>query len=272
MHLFGEGLVRSSDNFGTQGEPPTHPELLDYSGRALHRARLVRQVVDPYSGAQPGVSECPVADDAQAARIDPDNRLLWRANRRRLEAEVIRDAMLVVSGSLDRSRGGSSVEGLGEQAVRNDNSPTGLDPSSRRGGAFICRSFATICRPSLKSSTSPILMSRRGGDDATTVPTQALYLMNSTFVFEQSQAAATRLLTLPEIERLPTLYRRALGRNPRQRRWTRARTFLKSYSRQQRGSSNREKEAWTCSVRLFSAARSFASSSEERRSESRNAS
>ncbi|MFM8891898.1 MAG: DUF1549 domain-containing protein, partial [Planctomycetia bacterium] len=107
-HLFGAGLVRTVDNFGTTGERPTHPELLDHLARAFtdggwSTKSLLRGLV---LSRTYGLS---TRDDTQAAAVDPENRLLWRMNRRRLDAEAIRDAMLVASGELDRTVGGPGI-------------------------------------------------------------------------------------------------------------------------------------------------------------------
>jgi hypothetical protein len=244
LHLFGEGLVRSVDNFGVQGELPTHPELLDdLAVRFVEQGWSVKWLVRTIVLSR--AYQMAVVEDHQAARMDSDNRLLWRANRRRLEAEVIRDAMLVVAGRLDRSLGGSSVADLGEQAVRNDNAPTHLNPEQQ--------TRRSIYLPVIRNNLAPIFDVfdfadpdvSTGRRDATTVPTQALYLMNSPFVHEQAQAAATRLLALPAAECLPTLYRRALGRSPTASEVDRARAFLQSYSEQRVGSSNPDRDAWT---------------------------
>jgi hypothetical protein len=105
QHHFGEGLVRTPSNFGRMGEAATHPELLDWlacrfvesgwSVKAMHRLLLRSAAYRRSSAASP-----------EALEKDPDNRLLARMNRCRLEAEAFRDAILAVSGTLDRSRGG----------------------------------------------------------------------------------------------------------------------------------------------------------------------
>jgi hypothetical protein len=244
LHLFGEGLVRSIDNFGLQAEQPTNPELLDdLAVRFMEQGWSVKWLIRTLVLSR--AYQMAVAFDHRAAQIDPDNRLLWRANRRRVEAEVIRDAMLVVAGRLDRSLGGSSVADLGELAVRNDNSPTALAPEQQ--------TRRSIYLPVIRNNLPPIFEIfdfadpdvSTGRRDATTVPTQALYLMNSPFVFEHAQAAATRLLALPEASRLPILYRCALGRDPTASEVDRAHTFLNGYRRQRRSSADREKDAWT---------------------------
>ena len=107
-HLFGAGIARSVDNLGLLGERPSHPALLDYLALRLQRQGwsvkgLIREIV---LSRTYGLA---AAHDRRAAVEDPENRLLWRANRRRLQAETIRDAVLAVSGALDRRRGGPSV-------------------------------------------------------------------------------------------------------------------------------------------------------------------
>jgi hypothetical protein len=247
MHLFGEGLVRTVDNFGVQGERPTHPELLDdlaveFVGQGWSVKRLVRTVV--LSRAYRMSS----ADDPSAARVDPENRLLWRANRRRLEAEAVRDSVLAVAGRLDRTMGGSSIGGLGDQAVSNQNAGGGL-PTERLTRRSVYLPVIRNALPALFEvfdfADPDVSTGRR---DATTVATQALYLMNSPFVLEQAGAAADRLLALPEGTRLPALYRHAYGRGPTAAEAGRARAFLSEFRRElgdeALASPRAEKEAW----------------------------
>ena len=105
QHHFGVGLVPTSANFGEMGERPSHPELLDYlaarfvasgwSVKAMHRLIMLSSVYQQSS-----------ASSAAGLAADPENRLLWRANRRRLEAEALRDSLLAVAGRLDATPGG----------------------------------------------------------------------------------------------------------------------------------------------------------------------
>jgi hypothetical protein len=214
MHLFGEGLVRTVDDFGAQGEPPTHPELLDalairFVEDGWSIKKLVRLLVTSHA------YQVAVVHDEMAARIDSDNRLLWRANRRRLEAEVIRDGILTVGGQLDRRMGGSSVAALGEHATNNN----ATDTMDTEGGAR-----RSVYLPVIRNGLPAIFDvfdfadpdATTGKRNATTVPTQALYLMNSRFVMEQSRIAARFLLEVALIDeaRLVLLWRRALGREP----------------------------------------------------------
>ena len=147
QHLIGNGLVRTVDNFGRTGEVPSHPELLDYlalSFRDTHGwsvKKLVREIMLSHFYQLQSES-----DDADR-NVDPDNRLLRHMNRRRLDAEEIRDLMLVVAGNLDRSMGGST---LAKTAVRNE---TTTDDTRRSVYTPILAIGCTNCS---RCSTSPI--------------------------------------------------------------------------------------------------------------------
>lgn len=103
--LFGEGLVRSVDYFGTRGETPSHPELLDHLATRFmqdgwSQKQLIRSIVLSRT------YRLSSTNNAAAMQVDPDNRLLWRMNRQRLDAEALRDQLLAVSGELKQSNGG----------------------------------------------------------------------------------------------------------------------------------------------------------------------
>lgn len=195
-HLFGEGLVATVDNFGFTGERPSHPELLDHlalkfvdGGWSLKS--IIREVVlsRSYRQATTYREEC--------FAKDPDNRLLWRANKRRLDAEVIRDSMLFVSGQLDTTRRpGSLIAGLGERSVSlfgfAKEIPDDLD------GCHYRSVYLPVIRDrmpdvlELFDAAEPSLVT--GDRDVTNVPLQALYLMNSPFMQGRSVALAERVL------------------------------------------------------------------------------
>jgi hypothetical protein len=194
-HLFGAGIVRTVDNFGFTGERPSHPELLDYLavkfmdvGWSLKA--LVREVVLSRAYREASTYR------ADAFEKDPDNRLLWRASKRRLDAEVIRDSMLSVSGLLDTSRrpaslvaelDGQSISLIGFKA----DIPADLDGSHRRSV------YLPVLRDHLPDVlehfdfASPTLVT--GDRDVTNVPLQALYLLNGPFVQEQAASLAQRV-------------------------------------------------------------------------------
>jgi len=196
-YLFGEGIVRSTDNFGFTGQRPSHPELLDhlalqFIANGWSVKSLIRQIVLSRAYRQDSTWR-------EAAFLkDPDNRLLWRANKRRLDAECIRDAMLAVSGRLDtRRRPGSLVAGLRSQSVSlfgfNKRIPADLDGSNHRSV------YLPVVRDRLPDVldlfdfAEPSLVT--GDRETTNVPLQALYLLNSQFVITQSRALADRLRT-----------------------------------------------------------------------------
>lgn len=205
--LFGAGLVRTTDNFGTTGELPSHPELLD--SLAIHFVKsgwsvkqLVRSIVLSQSYCRAST------ESAEGLARDPENRLLWRMNRKRLEAECLRDAMLLSSGEIDFSLGGSPIKpGL--------TSDYGYREASNRRSVYV-----PVLRNALPEIfeafdfADPSLVV--GNRNVSTVAPQALFLLNSSFVRDRSTAAARRLLAEPvdDRERMILAFRRLLGRKP----------------------------------------------------------
>jgi hypothetical protein len=214
-HLFGRGIVASTDNFGVLGEQPTHPELLDYlADRFVNESwslkKLIRALV--LSSTYRMSSE---SDDV-ANRADPGNLLLHRMNRRRLEGEAIRDAMLRISGRLDRKMYGPSVlvhltafqEGRGRPA----SGP--LDGDGRRSVYLAVR--RNFLSPFLLAFDTPSPFSTVGRRTVSNVPAQALILLNDPFVHEQARLWANRVLTQPGLprERIIRMYECAFTRPP----------------------------------------------------------
>jgi hypothetical protein len=177
-HLLGRGIVASVDDFGKQGDAPTHPELLDHLTTRFMRdgwsiKQLVRVITLSATYRQATVG------DPRAALIDPDNRLLGRSSVRRLEAEAIRDGALAVSGSLDHKLYGPSVpvyltefmEGRGRPAASGP-----IDGDNRRSLYLaVPRNFLS---PLLRVFDCPIPFSTQGRRNASNVPAQSLTLMN----------------------------------------------------------------------------------------------
>jgi hypothetical protein len=206
-HLFGVGLVRTADNFGYSGERPSHPELLDALAQQMMQQgwslkAMVREIAlsRSYRQSSDFRKDC--------FEKDPDNRLLWRAHKRRLDAEVIRDSMLAVSGELDLSRRpGSLVTEFAGQSVSligfNQALPADLDGSVRRS------IYLPVVRDHLPDVlelfdfAEPTLVT--GHRDVTNVPMQALYLMNGPWVQQRAAALARRVMqekpTLEEQQR-----------------------------------------------------------------------
>jgi hypothetical protein len=185
------------------------------------------------------------SDNPQSA--DPENRLFSRANRRRADAEVIRDTMLLVSGKLDRSIGGTAVGHLGERAI--DNSSKG-DLKSQMEASVRRSVYLPVIRNDLPSFFEVFDFAdadvSTGKRDTTTVPTQALYLLNSAFAQQQAETTAKRLLAIQGDDgaRLQDLYRRALGRLPSEKEAATAFRFLDSF-KQNTKAKDGNVEAWT---------------------------
>jgi mono/diheme cytochrome c family protein len=209
---FGEGLVRTTDNFGLLGEAPSHPDLLDWLARrfvadgwslkSLHRLLLNSSV---YRQGSQG------ADELLAA--DPDNRLFGRANLRRLEAEEVRDALLAVSGQLDRTMGGSLLKAKNRTHLFDHTSIDLTDYASRRRSLYL---------PVIRNNVYDVFQlldfpdpAVPSGDRATTtVAPQALLMMNSELVMQAADGLAARLLAESgdDAQRLRQLHAYAYGR------------------------------------------------------------
>ena len=212
---FGRGLVDTPSNFGTTGSAPIHPELLDWLARrfvdggwsikALHREILL-------SGTYrlgPGY------DEANAA-VDPENRLHWRMNRRRLEVEPIRDALLHLAGTLDLTMGGRVEEYRPRGYVFSEGGTFGRFD-------FYAAPRRSVYMPVVRNAIYDIFAGfdfgnasdSVGARPATVVPSQALLMMNSAFVEERAGEFAERLLAMPlagEAARIDRAFVEAYGR------------------------------------------------------------
>jgi hypothetical protein len=212
---FGYGLVRSVDNFGAMGERPSHPELLDnlaarfidsgWSVKALHRLILLSSAYRMAS-----------VPDPLAQRKDPENRLLHSMPVRRLEAESIRDSMLAVSGALDRTVYGRGIKPFISPYQDGRGKPASgpLDANGRRSIYIeVRRNFLT---PLLLAFDFPVPFTTIGNRGTTTVPSQALMMMNNEFVNQQAERWAARVIrefSDPQ-ERIHTMFTEAYGRKP----------------------------------------------------------
>ena len=263
---FGTGLVASSDNFGTLGDRPSHPELLDrlaawfvesgWSVKQLHRLILNSSAYR----MQSGISN-PAAEVADAG-----NRLLWRFPRRRLEAEALRDAILALSGRLDRTMGGSIFDYKGKSAV--DDYYRGLFSAGKGGYGFDAYRSGrrSLYLPVVRNQLFPMFQlfdfadsnavtSRRG--DSTVAP-QALFLMNSPFVMEQARHFAEDLLSLEtadDRERVALAHRKVLARPPSDRETEQALAYLAGYPKVQETNqaerAEARREAWASYCQLL---------------------
>jgi len=243
QHLFGRGLVESCDNFGTTGEAPTHPELLDYlalrfmdEGWSVKRA--LREMVLSRTYQQSD------RRDEAAFAIDADNRLLWRFAPRRLEAEAIRDALLAVAGrlNLERPYGSASLK-LTNLELGSSAKSLSLDDTPQHRAAYLPMLRGNVPEMlGLFDAADPSLVI--GRRDVTSVATQSLYLMNGKFAGDQSRRFAERVLDVKpsdEAARIDAAYRLALARLPDDYERRRVTEFLRT--EQQAGRS--ELDAWT---------------------------
>ena len=213
LHHFGEGLVRTPSDFGMRSEPPTHPELLDYlalqfvkDGWSLKRLHRLIMLSSAYQQSSNG--------SAEGQTSDPENRLIWKMSRRRLDFEATRDSLLAAGGDLDLKIGGPSIDLLARPFSRRRSVYAFIDRQNLPG---LFRTF-DLATP---DTTSP-------QRHTTTVPQQALYLMNSPFVVEQAQ----RLVKRPEFttaepqERIQRLYALLFARSATAEEVSLARQFL----------------------------------------------
>ncbi len=196
-HLFGEGIVRTPSDFGTRGDIPSHPQLLDYLatdfiGGGWSPKKLIRQIVLSSTYRQSS------SDSQQGASVDPANRLLWRQNRVRLDFEALRDSMLSVAGRLDRTIGGPPFD-------------LNAIPSSPRRTiyAYVSREKPSALMRTFDFSNPEEHTPKR---QLTTVPQQALFLMNSPFLAEQVRAVAESCVGQDEL--VSCIHRTVLGRLP----------------------------------------------------------
>lgn len=225
---FGKGLVSTASDFGFRGERPSHPELLDYLAAQFVAdgwsiKQLQRRIMLSATWQQ-------ASDDREeASRKDPENRYLWRMARKRLEFEPFRDRLLATAGNLDPQIGGRSVK-IHELAVR------------RGLYAYIDREDV----PGLLASFDlPSPDASQATRSQTTVPQQALYLLNSRFVIRQAELLARRTVDKQSRdERVIELYRRALARDPDPAELEQASQFLDPSSPFFSGSADEEPSAF----------------------------
>ena len=221
---FGSGLVASTDNYGMLGDRPSHPELLDWlagafagrpgaalGGPAWSLKALHRLIVHS------NTYRMSHAVNLSASRVDPENRLRWRFDLRRLEAEELRDALLASAGLLDREMGGSLVKLKNREFFFDHTSKDGTKYDSRRRSLYL---------PIVRNHLYDVFQLFDYGDAqvpegnraTTTVAPQALFMLNSSLVRECADALARQLLETPGLSdagRIGRLLRAAYGRNGR---------------------------------------------------------
>jgi hypothetical protein len=230
LHHFGEGFVKTPDDFGTRSEPPSHPELLDYlavsfvengwSIKMMHRLIMLSAVYQQSSD-----------DNPRLAQLDPENKWVWQMNRRRLDFEALRDTILAIGGKLDLTMGGPSVR-LNSEPYSTRRSVYGYVDRNNMPNMLLAFDFAN---PDLTT----------GKRETTIVPQQALFMMNSPLVVEQARDLVRRddfkALTRDE-DRLALLYRLIYQRKPSEIEQKLAFDYVQSES--QAGSGDSPENAW----------------------------
>jgi Protein of unknown function (DUF1553)/Protein of unknown function (DUF1549) len=221
---FGRGIVATPNDFGRNGGQPTHPALLDWlatefvergwSLKQMHELMVLSNTYQQSSAVDLG------------AKIDPENGLLWRMNRQRLDAEAIRDAVLAAAGTLTEQAGGPSIrvplepevyDTIFTEAEPDNLWPIHPDPRQHTRRSIYLIRKRNVRLPLLVAFDSPDLMSSCGARSASIHALQALTLMNSEFMLNQSRALAQRLLKETggdEQAMITKLYKLALGRRP----------------------------------------------------------
>ncbi|MCE9531362.1 MAG: DUF1553 domain-containing protein, partial [Planctomycetes bacterium] len=256
---FGQGLVRSVDNFGRLGEKPSHPQLLDWlairfvvdgwSIKKLHRSILLSSTY-----------RMSAAHNPKAAEIDPDNQLLWRMNPRRLDAEEIRDALLVVSGTLDRALGGPSLQVKNRDYLFDHTSKDKTTYDSKRRSIYlpVIRNNLYDVFQLFDSTDATVI---NGDRASTTVATQALFWMNSKIVLEAAERLTSSVSEADTRKRLRHYYLTAYGREPTDRECERMATAFKETELSLRGVEPDEKKriarAWALIGQVILSANEF---------------
>jgi hypothetical protein len=261
QHHFGKGLVGTPSNFGLRGESPTHPELLDWltarfveegwSIKSLHRRIIDSKTYRLASG-----------QDAANLAIDPGNRWYWRFDRRRLEAEAIRDALLATAGNLDRRQPSDHPFPPIAEWTWTQHSPfKAVYPSNQRSVYLMTQRL--VRHPYLALFDGPDPNVSTDVRTSATVPLQALYLMNNPFIAEQAADFARRLLEAePEArQRVRLAVRLAYGREPKAEECDRAIAFVEKYAAESEAAgaatTDTPRDAWTSFARVLLTANEF---------------
>ena len=256
QHHFGSGIVATTENLGTSGAAPSHPDLLEYlagqfvrsgwSIKAMHRLMLSSAAYRRTSASQP-----------KALELDPDNRLLWRWSLKRLDAESLRDAMLAVSGRLDRAFGGPYIpttrDDLGEVLIKPDT------PGAMRRSIYL-QQRRTQTVSLLGVFDSPTIVFNCIERRPSTMPLQSLSLLNSEFVVTQASHFAARLAREAGQEaelRIELAFLLALGRRAAPDEVAAGLEFIRTQRSHYQASAEAETKAWSYSCQMLLASNSF---------------
>lgn len=259
---FGEALVRTPENWGLLGDRPVHSELLDWlastfvqqgwSQKKLHRLIMLSNTY-----------KMSTANNAKAALADPENRLMWRMDRRRLEAEPFRDAILFVSGKLDTTIGGTLLTTPNNDYVTNDQSGNGAGYNAPRRSLYlpIIRNALFDMFQAFDMGDPSMVVAKRA---TTTVAPQALYVMNNPFVLEQTKALAEELLrnkAATDTKRIERAYLKLFSRPPQSTEIAEGTAYLAKYAAaleaKEKDAEKRRKLAWDSYCQILLASNEF---------------
>jgi cytochrome c553 len=255
---FGVGLVKTPNDFGTRGAPPSHSELLDYLARrfmadgwsikAMHRLLMSSEAYRRSCRVEEG-----------NAKVDHDNTFLWRFNRRRLAAEEIRDALLAVSGDLDESPGQGHPFPEEQKWGFTQHAPFNAVYDHNRRSVYLMTQRIRR-HPFLALFDGADTNTSTGDRFATTVPTQALFFLNDPFVHARSARLAERLQPLRDDRaRLERTYTLLFGRPVEEQEVTKALAFLAAYGRELNDvkEAERPRAAWAAWLRVLLSSNEF---------------
>ena len=263
LQHFGKGLVQTPNDFGTRGQQPTHPELLNWlaakfiesgwSIKSMHRLILHSAAYRRSSESVPGEAQ------TKALAQDPNNNLYWRFDRQRLNAEELRDSLLVISQQIDLSPGGPhTLPPTGSWSFSQHVPFAGVAANDKR----------SVYQMTLRNRRDPFMSLFDGADpnattpqrQVTTVPTQSLYFLNDPFFHSQAEKIARRVLEQPDDEaKLSSLLRIVLLRAPTDREHASAAAFLANYRAEVAGASAPDQTlaVWSALSRVLLASNEF---------------
>lgn len=192
LHLFGEGIVSTPNNWGLTGQAPSHPELLDHLAMEFAKDWSVKSMIRDIVLSR--TYQMSSRMDEANYEVDPDNRMLWRTSPRQLDAESMRDAILAIGGGLNLERPiGSPIARYGNNRIGRTLDASLLDGLSDRRSVYLPIVRDAVPRSlALFDFADPSLSNAKR--DVSNVPTQALYLMNDEFVLQNAEALGRRLL------------------------------------------------------------------------------
>lgn len=270
-HHFGRGIVETLGNFGRSGSGPSHPELLDWlaidfvehgwSMKRLHQ-QIMLSTAYRQSSRRPNANPTAATNAAKPAedrpelageQRDPDNRLLWRMNLRRLEAEIVRDSILVAAGSLDRTAGGPPVEISSPADGLSEAKPAPTPTSANRRSVYL---FARRVYPLkfLEIFDAPIMPVNCTQRMNSSTVLQSLALMNSEFLFAEATRMASRVAELHREDRrsqIKSAFSIVFSREPSDPEFTNSLAFLYEQQRGYESMGMATDKAWQASLADF---------------------